>query len=135
MQIEGDPRASGVVRGLPLVLLRSEGLALLALSALVYWRFGRSWLLFVLLLLAPDASMLGYLRGSRIGSSVYNLFHTYMPPAVLAVVGLLSGATLIFSLALIWFAHIGMDRVLGYGLKYPEGFRFTHLGRIGRTHR
>lgn len=91
MQIEGDPRASGVVRGLPLVLLRSEGLALLALSTLVYWRFGRSWLLFVLLLLAPDASMLGYLRGSRIGSSVYNLFHTYVPPAVLAVVGLLSG--------------------------------------------
>src|SRR5688572_9725114 len=105
MQIEGDPVARGVVRELPLVLLRSEGLTLLALSVLVYWKFGGSWLLFVLVLLAPDASMLGYLRGSRFGSSVYNLFHTYVPPAVLGIVGLLSGAALTYSLALIWFAH------------------------------
>lgn len=114
------------------VWLRAEGAAVLALSALLYARTGEGWLLFFVLLLAPDLSMLGYLGGPRIGALAYNVVHTYAVPVLLAVVGLLIGSALAVAIALIWTAHIGMDRALGYGLKLPTGFQDTHLGRIGR---
>lgn len=120
------------VAGLPRILLRLEGAALLGLSVLLYARLDRSWWLFVILLLAPDVGMLGYVRGTRVGAVAYNLFHSYLAPAALAMAGVLAEDHLTISLALIWFAHIGFDRALGYGLKYPEGFEHTHLGRIGR---
>jgi hypothetical protein len=112
------------------VLLRVEGAALLALSVLFYSLGGVSWTLFLLLVLAPDLSMLGYLKGSRVGALSYNLGHTYLPPAVLVAFGVLAGRPLYVSLGLIWFAHIGFDRMMGFGLKYPTGFGDTHLGRI-----
>ena len=99
-------------------------------SALLYWLHGGSWWLFALLLLAPDASMLGYLGGPRLGAAHYNAFHTYPLPAVLAAFGLLSGFTPALAVAFVWFAHIGMDRAVGYGLKYPTAFGDTHLGRV-----
>lgn len=114
----------------PAVLLRVEGAALLALSVLFYSLGGMSWTLFLLLVLAPDLSMLGYLKGSRFGALSYNLGHTYLPPAVLVAFGALAGRPLYVSLGLIWFAHIGFDRMMGFGLKYPTGFGDTHLGRI-----
>jgi hypothetical protein len=77
--------------------------------------------------------MLGYLAGPRPGAVAYNLAHTYATPAVLAGVGWLIGTPLLLALALIWAAHIGFDRMLGYGLKLPTDFRDTHLGRIGRA--
>jgi hypothetical protein len=118
-------------RDLPTLFLRTEGAVLLGLATFLYfWGEGGEGSFFVLFL-APDLGMLGYLGGPRVGAVVYNLFHTYLPPAVLMVVGLVTlGAP--FYWALIWFAHIGMDRMLGYGLKHTSGFRDTHLGRIGR---
>ena len=124
-----EPRS---VTGLPRGLLRLEGAVLLGLSILLYARLDRSWWLFVLLLLAPDVGMLGYVRGTRVGAVAYNLFHTYAAPAALAAIGIVAEDHLLIALSLIWFAHIGLDRALGYGLKYPEGFEHTHLGRIGR---
>lgn len=114
----------------PAVLLRVEGAVLLALSVLFYSLGGMSWALFLLLALAPDLSMLGYLKGSRVGALSYNLGHTYLPPAILVAFGVLAGRPLYVSLGLIWFAHIGFDRMMGFGLKYPTGFGDTHLGRI-----
>lgn len=104
---------------LPPVLLRIEGATLLALSILLYDLNGGSWLPFVLLFLAPDLSMLGYLAGNRVGAISYNLFHTYAAPGLLAAFGLLAGSSLAVSLALVWFAHIAFDRMVGFGLKYP----------------
>lgn len=114
----------------PAVILRTEGAAMLVGSALLYWLDGGSWWLFALLLLAPDVSMLGYLAGPWVGAAVYNAFHSYPLPATLGMVGLLAGAPLAVSVALVWFAHIGMDRLVGYGLKYPSGFGDTHMGRL-----
>jgi hypothetical protein len=114
----------------PNLLLRIEGAVLLAMSVLFYSRHGGGWLIFGLLLLAPDLSMLGYLAGNRVGAVAYNLFHTYAPPAALALYGLLGGQDLALSLALIWLAHIGMDRLVGYGLKYPGNFKDTHLQHV-----
>lgn len=115
---------------LPPVLLRIEGATLLALSALLYGLNEGSWLLFILLFLVPDVSMLGYLAGSRVGAASYNLFHTYTTPGLLAALGLLAESPPVVSVALVWFAHIGFDRMVGFGLKYPTGFFDTHLDRL-----
>lgn len=113
-------------------LLRIEGIALFVAALAGYWLSGASWWLFALLILAPDLSMLGYLRGPRVGAYAYNCFHITLWPLVLLVGGHLAGSTLCVSMGLIWLAHIGIDRALGYGLKLPTDFRDTHLGRIGR---
>ena len=76
--------------------------------------------------------MLGYLAGPRIGAAAYNAVHSYVGPIILLVGAVTLGAPIGIAIALIWSAHIGIDRALGFGLKYPEGFAFTHLGRIGR---
>ena len=115
---------------LPAVLVRIEGAVMLALSILLYGLNGNSWLLFVVLFLVPDLSMLGYLGGPRIGAVSYNLLHTYAPPGLLAAFGLLTGSSLLVSVALICFSHIGFDRMVGFGLKYPTGFFDTHLHRL-----
>ena len=124
----GAPGTFSLAR--PGVMLRVEGAAMLAGSVLLYWMNGGSWWLFALLLLAPDVSMVGYLAGPRVGAALYNAFHSYPLPAALGTVGLLVGAPLAVALALVWFAHIGMDRLMGYGLKFPTGFKDTHLQRV-----
>ena len=124
----GGPAGLRLLR--PATLLRAEGVALLALSVLLYWANGGSWLLFGVLLLAPDLSMLGYLAGPKVGALLYNAFHTYAVPAVVGALGMIFASPLAIAVALIWFAHIGMDRTVGYGLKYPTSFKDTHLGRV-----
>jgi hypothetical protein len=114
----------------PRILLHIEGFVVFALALAVYWRIEGNWLLFVVLILAPDVGMLGYVRDTRLGAAVYNLFHTHAAALVLAGVGFLMGDALLESLGLIWVAHIGMDRACGFGLKYPTHFKDTHLGRL-----
>jgi Domain of unknown function (DUF4260) len=114
-------------------LERLEGLMLLAASITAYAITAPNWILFVMLLLAPDLAMIGYLRGPRIGAFTYNLTHLKILPLALGIIGLLTGNTLEIQLALIWFAHIGMDRALGYGLKLETGFSDTTLGKIGQA--
>lgn len=116
-----------------ILLQRLEGLAVAAVTAVLYARTGASWWLFAALWLVPDLSMLGYLRSPCVGARVYNAFHNFVPPAVLAFYALLPHAgALLLPVALIWANHIGVDRALGYGLKYAEGFGWTHLGRLGK---
>ncbi|MGH3079411.1 MAG: DUF4260 domain-containing protein [Gaiellaceae bacterium] len=116
--------------GLPRRLLHLEGLTVLIGALVLYFDAGYGWLLLVVLALAPDLSMLGYLAGPRVGALAYDLAHTYAGPVALGVAGVVSGADLATQLALIWLAHIGADRLLGYGLKYPTGFKDTHLQRV-----
>lgn len=124
---------SAPARGGPALLLRLEGLAAFAAALAAYAHDSGAWTMFAVLLLAPDLAMLGYLAGPRIGAAAYNLAHLYIAPLALAAAGSAFGAPTAISLALIWIAHIGMDRALGYGLKYASGFSDTHLGRIGRA--
>jgi hypothetical protein len=112
--------------------LRLEGLAVAAIAVALYARTGASWWLFAVLFLVPDLSMLGYLRSSCWGARCYNAIHSYVTPATLALCALLLHADGLLPLALIWTSHIGVDRLMGYGLKYPEGFGWTHLGRLGK---
>jgi hypothetical protein len=115
------------------VLLRIEGACILAIAVHMYWLLGETWWLFAILFLAPDVSFLGYLAGTRVGAIAYNLLHTIAGPILLALAALLVPYEPAMAVALIWLAHCGFDRALGYGLKYPAGFAFTHLGRIGRA--
>jgi hypothetical protein len=115
-----------------LVLLRLEGLAVAALTVVFYARSGQSWWLFAALWLVPDLSMLGYLHSPCWGARIYNAVHTYVLPAVLVFSALVLGASAsVIPFALIWINHIAVDRLLGYGLKYSNGFGWTHLGRLG----
>jgi hypothetical protein len=81
-------------------------------------------------LLAPDLSTLGYLFGPKLGSVAYNLAHTTVWPILIGLAGWRLGWSWATSAALIWLAHIGMDRMIGYGLKYPDSFKRSHLQEV-----
>jgi hypothetical protein len=114
-------------------LLRLEGAALMCVALLLFGHFGGSWLRFAALFLAPDLAFAFYLFGPRIGAIAYNTTHTTLGPLALGLFAVLSASPLARALAMIWLAHVGFDRALGYGLKYTSAFRDTHLGRIGRS--
>ena len=115
---------------LPRVLLRLEGLAVFIGAIAVYLDNDYSVLVLALLFLAPDISFLGYLAGPRTGSIAYNAVHTYVAPLALGTAGVIADSDVPVQVALIWSAHIGIDRLLGYGLKYPSAFGDTHLERV-----
>jgi hypothetical protein len=123
-------RSRSTILSLPALLLRLEGAAFLFGAIALYAYLGGQWLVFVLLLLLPDLSALGYLVNPRAGSITYNLAHTYSLPVLLMALALAGQWSVGVQLALIWFAHIGMDRMIGYGLKYPTAFKDTHLQRV-----
>lgn len=109
-------RTTGQVRA----LLRLEGLALLGASLFFYAQMHGSWLTFAEFFLAPDLIFAAYLFGPRVGALGYNAVHSTVGPLLLACMGQ-------FAFAAIWLAHIGFDRALGFGLKYPDAFKHTHL--------
>lgn len=125
----GWSEASGGVRW----LLRLEGLAVAAAAAIMYEKSGFGWGVFALFFLAPDISFLGYLAGNRFGAIAYNAAHSYVGALACFSAGLVLASPALEVAGLIWCAHIGFDRALGYGLKYAAGFNVTHLGRIGRN--
>jgi len=122
---------AGIVQGEPLVWLRMEGLFIFILNILLYARSGASWWLFALLLLTPDLAMAGYWLSARSGAAMYNVAHSYVGPVVLASAALATSHAALLPYCLIWAAHIALDRALGYGLKYPESFKSTHLRWLG----
>ena len=124
--------ATGAATGGVKILLRLEGLTLFAGMTLLYAVWGGSWWIYVILFLVPDLSFAGYLADAKIGAILYNAAHSYMAPVALMTASFALASPLWLSVAMIWLAHIGIDRALGYGLKYTAGFTFTHLGRIGR---
>jgi hypothetical protein len=127
-----DQTLPAAVSGLPLRILRSEGLVLLVAALATYFAgLEEPWWLVPLLLFVPDVFMAGYAKSRRAGAVLYNLAHSYPAPALLGALASVAGQPLWQGVALVWFAHIGMDRALGYGLKYDTDFKDTHLGRIG----
>lgn len=114
----------------PAGLLRVEGAAMAAAATWFYAHSEASWVLFASLLLAPDLGLLGYLVGPRVGAHTYNLTHNVVLPVALAAVGVAIVSMTAVAIGLIWLAHIGIDRAAGYGLKYPDDFRQTHLQRL-----
>lgn len=116
---------------------RIEGGGIAVISLIIAFMAGGDWpwWLWLAVLLAPDLGMIGYLAGPRLGASLYNLVHLYALAMAMVLIGMTSGQSDLITVGLLWLAHIGFDRALGYGLKKPEGFTHTHLGRIGRDDR
>ncbi len=123
---------SGATTGAVRLVLRLEGLCVLVAASVAYSKFGLGWGTFALFFLAPDISFLGYLAGPKVGAVSYNLAHSYIGAVACLVAGFVLPAPTLLCAGIIWCAHIGFDRALGYGLKYSAGFGVTHLGRIGR---
>jgi hypothetical protein len=114
----------------PRFLLHLEGGVILIAGVLAFWHVGGDWLLFAVLLLAPDLGMLGYLANPRLGARIYNLTHLPLWPAALILAGWFAGSPVTLQVGLIWVCHLGMDRLAGYGFKYPTKFQDTHLQRV-----
>ena len=117
----------GVVVGAPRRWLGLEGLVLLAGALIAYSTLGQPWWLVPAGILVPDIAMSGYAAGTRLGAHLYNLAHATLVPAVMLGIGYWQADRLLMALALIWLAHIGLDRLLGMGLKYNDRFTHTHL--------
>lgn len=122
-----DSLPSGATPAGVRALLRAEGALACVLALYAYHRLGAPWGRFALLVLLPDLSMLGYLAGPRVGAALYNLGHSTVTVAVACGLAGWAGAAWAMPVAAVWVAHIGFDRALGYGLKYRQGFRATHL--------
>ena len=121
----GSPRRSA-----PALLLRVEGLLLAAAAVVGFHALGGHWGWFAALLLLPDLSLLGWLHSPRWGARLYNAAHVMVGPAALGALALALNDVELGRLAATWLAHIGLDRAMGYGLKYPTAFKDTHLGRL-----
>jgi hypothetical protein len=121
----------GTVVGAPRRWLRLEGATLLVGCLVSYSMTHQPWWLIPLVILLPDVVMAGYLGGTRLGAIMYNLAHSTPLPALLVGIGWWRHEDLVLALGLVWLAHIGLDRLLAYGLKYDDDFQHTHLGRPG----
>lgn len=114
----------------PRHILRADGVAIALVAVLLYRELGVAWWVFVVGFLAPDLSLLAYLVHARAGAAVYNAVHSYLGGAAAFGAGLLHESAALMAVGLIWVAHIGIDRAVGFGLKYPDEFRRTHLQRV-----
>ncbi len=113
------------------ILLKMEEISMLILSIYVSLSLGYDWWVFILFLFTPDISMLGYLLGKRAGALLYNVLHYKFLAVLIAIIGFAYHINELAFAGAVLFGHSSFDRIFGYGLKYPKGFRFTHLGAIG----
>jgi hypothetical protein len=113
------------------LVLRLECLLVLLITIFLYQELGGDWTTFTIVLIAIDLSMLGYIVNNHIGGLVYNIGHSYIIPRILLLTALVFNIRPLLLFAIIWNAHISLDRALGYGLKH-ESFHLTHLGPIGK---
>ena len=113
-------------------LLKAEELVMLLLSIFLLWNSDADWYWYVLVLLGPDISMLGYLVNNKVGAALYNLFHHKGLAILLFMAGMYLSLDLLLRAGVVLFGHASLDRMAGYGLKYNKGFAFTHLGIIGK---
>ena len=120
-----------MVEGILKRVLQAEGLALFAGATLAFYTLGQSWWHYAILFFAPDLAFTAYLAGPRLGAIAYNVMHSTICPILLGAAGWMMGSNaMLLGIAAIWLAHVGFDRMLGYGLKHASGFKDTHLGRL-----
>lgn len=112
--------------------LKIEELAQVILGIFLFSKLEYAWWWFPVLLLTPDIGMIGYLFNTKIGAFTYNAFHHKAIAIILGLSGFYLNNSLLILIGVILFSHASFDRVFGYGLKYPDSFKNTHLGSIGK---
>lgn len=115
------------------ITLKLEELAMLLLGIYVFGFLHYEWWLFLILFLAPDLGMAGYAFGNKAGAFLYNVFHHKGLAIMIYLTGFFFNIAVLQLIGIMIFSHAAFDRLLGYGLKYEQGFRYTHLGTIGKT--
>lgn len=113
-------------------IIKLEEVALFILGIFLFNRLNYEWWWFLVLILAPDLSMMGYLFGNKIGALAYNFFHHKGVALLIYGLGSYLNIEMVQLIGIILFSHSAMDRIFGYGLKYENGFKYTHLGEIGK---
>ena len=113
-------------------ILKLEEVAMFILGIYLFNLLSYEWWWFLVLILAPDIGMIGYVFGNKIGAPVYNIFHHKGIAILIYIAGNYLSQPLLQLVGIVLFSHSAMDRILGYGLKYNKGFKFTHLGEIGK---
>lgn len=113
-------------------LIKLEELGQFLLSILLFSQLEYVWWVFPACLLLPDLSMMGYAFNSRTGAWLYNLFHHKMTGIAVLMLGFWVSISWLVLAGVILFGHSAMDRIFGYGLKFSDGFKHTHLGWIGK---
>jgi Domain of unknown function (DUF4260) len=111
---------------------RAESLVIFASSTYLYFSLDFSLVGYILLLFVFDISMLGYIKNPAFGAYTYNAVHSLAAPLILITISYALDVRVLLGASLLWLAHIGLDRTLGYGLKLSSGFTDTHLGKIGK---
>ena len=114
------------------IILKIEDVFLLLLAIFLFGQLDFAWWWFLVLFLAPDLSFAGYLFGPRVGAVIYNIAHHRGIAIGLYILGAIASNGLSQLIGTVMLGHSAFDRALGYGLKYPDSFRHTHLGWIGR---
>lgn len=112
----------------PISLLRVEGFIWFLVTLYLYYALGGSWSLFFTTFLLPDLTIAAYLFGPKVGAACYNAAHIEVWPAILVALSFLLGMPVLLLLGVVWFCHINFDRMMGFGLKYKDNFKKTHLG-------
>lgn len=112
--------------------LKIEELLMFALGIYLFSLLDYQWWWFLVLILTPDIGMIGYLFGNKTGAFMYNLFHHKAIAIAIYLLGVYLSVSVLQLIGIILFAHSAMDRMMGYGLKYDKGFKYTHLGEIGK---
>ena len=113
-------------------ILKLEELAQMILGIYLFYLLPFSWWWFIALILAPDIGFLGYAFGNKVGAIVYNIFHHKGVAIAIYLLGSYLSEPIVQLVGVILFSHSAMDRFFGYGLKLDKGFKFTHLGEIGK---
>ncbi|WP_343696477.1 DUF4260 domain-containing protein [Flavobacterium sp.] len=113
-------------------VLKLEETALFLLGIFLFNRLNFEWWCFLVLILAPDLSMIGYTFGNKAGAFLYNVFHHKGIALLIYGLGCYLSIESVQLAGIILFSHSAMDRIFGYGLKYEKGFKYTHLGEIGK---
>ena len=121
-----------LVTGKPRRYLQIDGLVLFIAMIVLFAPTHQRWWVFPALLFVPDIFMLGYLMNARLGALLYNVGHSYLAPTVTVLAGWRASSLLTMAIGIIWLGHVGLDRFLGYGLKYDNNFKTTHLGSLSK---
>ncbi|MFM9989638.1 DUF4260 domain-containing protein [Flavobacterium sp.] len=111
-------------------IIKLEELGLFLFGIYLFNQLNYAWWWFLVLILVPDFSMIGYLINNKTGAFLYNLFHHRAIAIFVYLMGIYFSNDVIQLAGIILFSHSSMDRMLGYGLKYEKGFKFTHLGNL-----
>lgn len=112
--------------------LKVEEAAQFILGILVFCQLDFAWWWFPALILLPDIGMVGYAFNTQIGARIYNIFHNKAIAIALYLTGIYLANPIMSLIGIILFSHSALDRIFGYGLKYPDNFKNTHLGKIGK---